>query len=82
MTKSRKLLDRIRNNPKAVSFDDLDKALRDCGFTRRQPRGGSSHYFYTYGELTLSVPHKRPYVREIYVKHALALIEQALEEDV
>ena len=82
MTKSRKLLDRIRNNPKAVSFDDLNKALRDCGFTRRQPCGGSSHYFYTYGELTLSVPYKRPYVREIYVKHALVLIEQALEEDV
>lgn len=82
MTKSRKLLDRIRNNPKAVSFDDLDKALHDCGFTRRQPRGGSSHYFYTYGEQTLSVPYKRPYVREIYVKHALALIEQAMEEDV
>ena len=82
MSKSRKLLDRIRNNPKAVSFDDLDKVLRDCGFTCRQPRSGSSHYFYTYGELTLSVPYKRPYVREIYVKHALELIEQALDEGV
>jgi hypothetical protein len=47
MSKSEKLLEKIRNNPKAVSFDDLDKVLRGCGFIRRQPRNGSSHYYYT-----------------------------------
>ncbi len=82
MSKSEKLLEKIRNNPKAVSFDDLDKVLRGCGFVRRQPRSGASHYYYTFGALTLSVPYKRPYVREIYVKQALALIEQATESEV
>lgn len=82
MSKSEKLLEKIRNNPKAVSFDDLDKALHGHGFVRRQPRSGSSHYYYTFGALTLSVPHKRPYVGEIYVKQALALIDQATEGEV
>lgn len=82
MSKSEKFLEKIRNNPKAVPFDDLDKMLRSRGFVRRQPRSGSSHYYYTYGVLTLSVPHKRPYVGEIYVKQALALIEQTAEGEV
>lgn len=82
MSKSEKLLEKIRNNPKAVSFDDLDKVLRGYGFVRRQLRSGSSHHYYTFGALTLSVPYKRPYVREIYVKQALALIEQATESEI
>jgi hypothetical protein len=82
MSKSEKLLEKIRNNPKAAPFDDLDKMLRGRGFVRRQPQSGSSHYYYTYGVLTLSVPYKRPYIGEIYVKQALALIEQAAEGEV
>jgi hypothetical protein len=82
MSKSEKFLEKIRNNPKAVSFDDLDKILRGRGFIRRQPRSGSSHYYYTFGALILSVPHKLPYVGEVYVKQALALIDQAAEGEV
>ncbi len=82
MSKSEKLLEKIRNNSKAVSFDDLDKILRGYRFVRRQPCRGSPHYYYTHGALTLSVPYKRPYVGEIYVKRALVLIEQAAEDEV
>ncbi|MFO7633093.1 MAG: hypothetical protein R6W76_11160 [Caldilinea sp.] len=81
MPKAEKLLAKIRNNPKTVSFDDLDKVLRDCGFSRRQSNKGTSHYYYTYGTFMLSVPYKRPHVKEIYVKQALAYIDQIVEDD-
>ena len=37
---------------------------------------------YTYGSLVLSVPYKRPHVKEVYVKQALALIDQVLDDEV
>ena len=82
MAKPEKLLKKIRENPKAVSFDDLDKVLRGCGFVRRQPRGGSSHDYYTCNQLSLSLRYKRLFVGTVYVKQALALIEQAIEDEV
>jgi len=82
MTKTEKLLEKIRNNPKTVAFADLDKALLQLGFARRQPKGGSSHYVYTYGPHRLTVPYKRPYVKEVYVRQVLELIDQiGAEED-
>ena len=79
MSKAKKLQDKIRNNPKSVPFDDLDRMRLGCGFTRRQAGGGSLHYYYTLGVLTLSVQYKRPYVKEMYVRQALDLIDQAID---
>lgn len=80
MSKSDKLLQRIRNNPRQVSFEDLDKLLRDLGFERRQPRGGSSHYtYFRVGMPPLTVPYRRPHVKETYVKSVLELLD-ALDE--
>jgi len=42
--KKEKIFDRIRNNPKAVRFEELKKVLTDVGLAERQPKGGSSHY--------------------------------------
>lgn len=81
MAKTEKLLVKIRSNPKTVSFDDLDKVLCDCGFSRRQSGKGTSHYYYTFGSFKLSVPYRRPHVKEIYVKQALAYIDQIVEDD-
>ena len=44
MTRREKELERIRNNPTNVRFEDLDRLLRSYGFESRSPRG--SHYFY------------------------------------
>jgi hypothetical protein len=76
VTKRQKRLERIRGNPKNVRFEDLDRLLIDFGFTRRQPRGGSSHYVYTRGELRLTVPMNRPHLREVYIKNALKLLDE------
>ena len=70
-----KLLERIRNNPKIVRFEELDMILRRSGFERRQPGSGSSHYMYTKGDKRLSIPYRRPYVLEAYVKRATELLE-------
>lgn len=80
MSKILKLYNSIRNNPKAVSFENIDKLLRLVGFKVRQPGGGSSHFFYKRGDKCISVPYKRPYVREHYVKRALELVEGELAD--
>ena len=77
MSKKKKLLERIRNNPKDVSFDDLDKLLRWAGFVPREQKSGTSHFCYTRpghpGILT--IPRKNP-LKEVYVKMALQVIEE------
>ncbi len=80
MTQLEKLRRRIEQNPKAVRFKDLDRLLRSSGFQVRQPRGGSSHYFYKRGRVTVPVPYRRPHLLPIYVKKALAAIDRAEEE--
>jgi hypothetical protein len=81
MSRLLKFYRRIKNNPKAVSFEDIDKLLRFAGFEVRQPRGGSSHYFYKKGEKYISVPYKRPFVREHYVNRVIELLEGELSFD-
>ena len=74
MSKRKKRLRKIFRNPKTVSFKELDTVLRSFKFEVRQPKSGSSHYIYTKGGIQISVPFKRPYVKEVYVKRVLELI--------
>ena len=80
MTKREKRVRKIFNNPKTISFKELDKVLKDFGFEVRQPRSGSSHYVYTKGETQLAVPFKRPFVREVYVKRVIELTGDLINE--
>ena len=80
MSQDEKLLQRIRNNPKTVSFDELDKVLRWYGFECRQPKSGSSHYVYILGRHRVAVPYKRPHVKQVYVKEVLDILDQIDEE--
>ncbi len=74
MTKRQKRIKKLFQNPKIVTFKELDRVLQDFGFLMRQPSSGSSHYIYTKEEIQIAVPFKRPYVREVYVKRVLELI--------
>ena len=74
MSKREKRLRKIFQNPKTVSFKELDTVLKSFRFEVRQPRSGSSHYIYTKGDIQISVPFRRPYVKEVYVKRVLELI--------
>ncbi|HAU32015.1 MAG TPA: toxin HicA [Desulfotomaculum sp.] len=81
MGKLEKLLQKIKNNPKQVRFDELDKILIRSGFEKRQPRGGSSHYYYTKGPLMISVPYRQPYILTTYVVAAIKILERMGEDD-
>ena len=65
---------KIFQNPKTVSFKELDQILKSFKFNVRQPKSGSSHYVYTKEEVQITVPFKRPFVKEVYVKRVLELI--------
>jgi predicted RNA binding protein YcfA (HicA-like mRNA interferase family) len=77
MSKRKKRLERIRQNPKNVSFEDLRKLLEDYGFVLERS-SGSHHSFKVEinGEYTLFVvPYRRP-VKPNYVRDALKLIDE------
>jgi predicted RNA binding protein YcfA (HicA-like mRNA interferase family) len=80
MSQWEKLLARIHNNPKTVTFAELDKLLQRAGYVRRQPGGGSSHYVYTKGNRLLTIPKHSPYVKERYVKEALKVLDEEAVE--
>ena len=68
MSKFLKLLERIKNNPKTVKFDELDKILLHEGYERSQSHGGSSHYQYRKsGKNLITIPYHKPYIKEFYV---------------
>jgi len=84
MSCKREDFDKIKNNPKNVSFNDLNKLLRDSGFTLRTQKSGTTHFTYKIKgcyEL-LTIPYARP-VSKGYVKDALDLIQAYgnLDED-
>ena len=76
MSKLEKLLQRIKNNPKSVRFEELNKILLNAGYERSQPRGGSSHYTYRKdSKEPITIPHHKPYVREIYVQIVIRALD-------
>ena len=80
MARREKDIDKIRQNPKNVRFEMLDKILRLYGFVCRQPKGGSSHYIYTLKvkakSYRITVPYKKPFLREVYIKEVLKIIDE------
>ncbi|AGL00421.1 type II toxin-antitoxin system HicA family toxin [Desulfoscipio gibsoniae] len=81
MTKLEKLLEKIKNNPRHVRFEELDKILIREGFKRRQPRKGSSHYIYRKGNKSISIPHNEPHIKSQYVKEVISALEGVIEDE-
>ncbi|KEA46229.1 hypothetical protein CR66_03245 [Campylobacter mucosalis] len=71
MSRYDKILDKISNNPKNVSFDELRAILEYVGF--KLVRTNGSHHIFEYGTRAIVVPRHKP-VKEIYVKNAIKLI--------
>ena len=80
LSKLIKLLEKIKNNPKHVRFEELDKILIHYGFTRRQSSKGTSHYYYTKGEKVISVPFHHPHIKAFYVERAIGLLEGEIND--
>jgi predicted RNA binding protein YcfA (HicA-like mRNA interferase family) len=79
MTRRQKLLQQLRNNPKNVRFEDLDKLMRWYGFECRSPKGGSHYVYKRKGQCSITVPHNKP-IKSTYVREALALIDEYGDE--
>jgi predicted RNA binding protein YcfA (HicA-like mRNA interferase family) len=77
MSKRKKLRQRIAQNPKNVSMRELRALLEAYGFELDRVKG--SHYSFIMKlagrEMLLVVPFRHP-LHSVYVKKALALIEQ------
>jgi predicted RNA binding protein YcfA (HicA-like mRNA interferase family) len=80
MGQLQKLYEKIKNNPKAVRFEELDKILIRAGFEKRQPKGGSSHYTYIKNENIVTVPFKQPQIKRIYVEKVLEALGDYFED--
>lgn len=75
MSKREKLLQRFRNNPKTVRFEEIDILLRQLGFEKRQ---SGSHATYTFKQHLITIPFRKPYILPVYVKNILEILD-ALE---
>ncbi len=78
MTKREKRLQRIRQNPKNVSFEDLRQVLEDHQFVLERSAGSHFQFYAEVGGklYRLSVPFKRPFIMAVYVKRALQVIDE------
>ena len=77
MSKQDKRLNKIRNNPRNVSYEELRTILESYGFTFRDGKG--SHTVYTHELFDASeeetLPRQNP-LKPIYVKIALNNIDR------
>ena len=81
MTRQEKLLEKIRGNPKAVSFKELVNLLQSYGFEVKNYSGGS-HYSVSHPDHSVidamepnSIPMHKPHVLPVYVKRAVKWID-------
>lgn len=73
MSQLHKLYQKVKSNPHTVRFEELQKLLLGAGFKERNP--GGSHYTYTKGVLRITVPYRRPYILEVYIRLVLIILE-------
>ncbi len=82
MSQREKLRQKIKQNPKNVLFQDLEKLLSFYGFELKRKRGSHRSFVgMVEGKKTLLVvPYQKP-LKEVYVKKALDVIEKIEEEN-
>ena len=79
MVRSEKIIERMRNNPRDWSIDDLKILADKNGIDWRQP--GTSHVTFSYpGVVPLTVPAHKP-VKPFYVKRFLDLLDKLGDDD-
>lgn len=78
MAKKQKRLERLRQNPKNVTFEELRQVMEDYGFLL--DRASGSHFNFR-AEVSdqvwkITIPFKKPYVKEHYVKEVLKAVDE------
>ena len=75
MSKREKAILRLRQNPNNVRFDELDAILLGLGLEKRQ-RGSHATYTLPGSPIILTIPHRKPFILPIYVKHVLQILDE------
>ena len=73
--RKQKLLDRLTNNPKGATFDDLRALLFYEGFQLERVTG--SHHIFSKSDVRFVIPVHANRVKSVYVRRVIKLIEQA-----
>ena len=73
--RKQKLLDRLTNNPKDATFDDLRTLLFYEGFELERVTG--SHHVFKKAGIRFVIPVHANRVKSVYVRRVIALIQQA-----
>lgn len=79
MSRRKKLLDKLRHNPKGVRFEELAKLLEWYGFELKRVQG--SHYSYKRGSRHIVVVRRAHHVHSEAVREVLGIIDEILEEE-
>ncbi len=79
MSKKDKALEKLRQNPRNVRFEELAAILLSLGFVMKEGGKGSHAVFKRPGQPPLTVPRNKPFIKPIYVKLALELIDSLAE---
>lgn len=77
MSRREKLLARIRNNARSVTYDELAKVLEWHGFECRKAKG--SHRIFKRGDTSVVIVWRKPHVHSRAVMEALAVIDSLSE---
>jgi len=82
MSKATKLLEKFRQNPKNVRYEDFETLLLHLGFQKRRSAGSLVVFTYL-GQAPLTIPINEPFLKAVYVKQVITLIDELniLEED-
>ncbi len=82
LSRRQKRLQKMRQNPKNVAFDDLNQLLHDYGFELRRVTGSHHIFEYTLEDerLKFIVPFGRP-VKPYYIKEAIRIIDRMAQSE-
>lgn len=80
MVKSEKILERMKNNPKGWSFDEIKMVCERKGCTVKN-RSTGSHYAITHPLVpdTFILPKHKP-IKQVYIKRILEFLKKIDEE--
>lgn len=81
MSKRKKRLERIRRNPKNVSYEELRQLLEDFGFLLYRKQGSHRQFKGDLGgkERLITIPEHKP-INKRYVNDVLEIIDKILAE--
>lgn len=79
MSRRDKLRQKLRRTPRNIRFQEIESVLLDLDFAMRQR--GTSHATFTRGVHRITVPRRKPFVKPVYVKLVLEILDELEGEE-